>query len=178
MGVDVRVAVGIGLAGCCAEAGGAADRRLEEVLPGGAGLQEGLVVEARRQDARARRRHRAEVEGEARPVVLAARDEALGERHGGRAGVRLEPGAGAEADEGVRLLDAGGEDAAGAMVLEAAADEGDAVGEQRGGEGVAGEAGQAAAVPGEGEGCSAVDPRPPSGRRRIMAAPRRWSARR
>ena len=35
-GVEMVVAVGVGRAGGGAEAGGAADHRLEEVLPGGA----------------------------------------------------------------------------------------------------------------------------------------------
>src|SRR3546814_18627431 len=54
--------------------------------------------------------------------------------------VGLGPRAAAQGDQRVGLLDAGGEQAAWAVVLEAATVEVAAAGEQRGGEGVAGEA--------------------------------------
>ena len=63
----------------------------------------------------------------------------------------------AELDEGVGVFGAGGDDAARAVVLEAAADEGDAVGEEGGGDGVAAEGVDGASVEGELEGRVAVD---------------------
>jgi hypothetical protein len=52
VGVEVFVTVGIFAVRGLAETGGAADRRLEEMLPGRARPEEGLVVKARRQDRR------------------------------------------------------------------------------------------------------------------------------
>ena len=57
----------------------------------------------------------------------------------------------------VRLLAAGGKDAARAMVLERASDEMDTVGEERGRERISGEAGQSAAVEGEAQPPAAID---------------------
>src|SRR3546814_11413739 len=67
------------------------------------------------------------------------------------------PRAAAQGDQRVGLLDAGGEQAAWAVVLEAATVEVDAAGEQRGGEGVAGEALVAPPIEGEAERPAAVD---------------------
>ena len=63
----------------------------------------------------------------------------------------------AELDQRVGLLRAGGDDAAGPVILEAAPHQMHAVGEQGGGEGVAGMALVALAVEGEADGLGAVD---------------------
>ena len=84
--------------------------------------------------------------------------EAVAELLDRGAGVRLEAaGAAAGADQRVRLVGAGGDDAARAVVLERAAHQVDAVGEQRRGEGVAGEALVALAVEGEADRPAVVD---------------------
>src|SRR3546814_7682867 len=77
-------------------------------------------------------------------------------RHG-RPGVGLGPRAAAQGDQRAGLFDTGREQAARAVVLEAAAVEVDAGGEQGRGEGVAAETAVAFAVEGEGEGPAAVD---------------------
>ncbi len=151
VGVDVEVfvVVGVGAVGGGAEAGGAADGGLEEMLPGGAGGHEGLVVEACWQEGREVRGGGAEVEREAGPVVLAAGGQALVELGGGGPRIGLEAAALAEGDKRVGLLDAAGNDAARAMVLEGTTDQDLAIGEEGGGEGVAGEAAQGLVVPAE-----------------------------
>ena len=149
MGVGVVVGVGIGGVGGPAEARRAPDHRLVQLLPEAGRPHEGLVVEARREDRREQRVDRERVEREGGPAVLARRLQPLVEfRHGG-AGVGLAPGAGAQFDQGVRLLRAGREDAAGPVILERAADETHAVGEQRRGQRVAVVAGEAASVEAE-----------------------------
>ena len=92
-----------------------------------------------------------------RPAVLALRLEAVVELGGGGARVRLAPGAGAQLDDRVRLLRAGREDAARPVVLERAADQRDAVGQQRRGERIAGMALVGAAVELEQQRLAAVD---------------------
>src|SRR3546814_10228498 len=84
-------------------------------------------------------------------LVLAGRFQAVVEFGHRRPRVGLGPRAAAQGDQRVGLLDAGGEQAAWAVVLEAATVEVDAAGEQRGGEGVAGEALVAPPIEGEAE---------------------------
>ena len=152
------VAVGIALGRRLAEARGAAD----ELLPEQPALRrgrphEGLVVEARGQDLRDPARHRAQVEGERGPAVLRLRDQAVVELALRRLDVRLGARLRADLHQRVRLLDAGADDAARPVVLEAAADEVHAVRQQRRGQRVAGIALVALAVEGEGERPAAVD---------------------
>ncbi len=71
MHVVLGVAVGIGDDGGAAEAGHGADLRLVEALPGARRPHEGLVVEARRQERRGEIVHRAGVELQRGPAVLA-----------------------------------------------------------------------------------------------------------
>jgi hypothetical protein len=151
------VEVGVGLAREAAEARGAADGGLVDALPEGAGPHEGLVVEARRQERGKEVVYAQRVEGEARPAVLASGIEAVEELGHGGAGVGLLPGAGAQLHEGVGLLRARRQEAAGAVVLEAPAEELHAAREERGGQRVAGVAGIGAAVEGEAQRAAAVD---------------------
>ncbi len=136
-GIGIFVAVLVAVLRHLAETGGFADDRLEDMLPGGARIHEGLVVEACGQEPREVVVDRPHVEVEARPVVLAFRDgafEKLGRRH---PLVRLEPPAGAETDEGVRLLRTGGHDTARAVILERPPDQHLIGAKQRRGERVA-----------------------------------------
>ena len=158
MGEAAGVAVGVGLGGRDPEAGGVADHRLVDPVPEGARPHEGLVVEAGREQRSHAVVDRADVEGEAGPAVLAGRLEAVAQLLDGGAGVRLEAaGAAAGAHQRVRLVGAGGDHAARAVVLERAAHQVDAVGEQRRGQGVAGEAGVALAVEAEADRLRVVD---------------------
>ena len=81
-----------------------------------------------------------------------------GHRGGGEHGlghVAREPGG--DLDQGVGFLDAGGHDAAGPVLVQGVARAQPAVGQQGGGEGVAGVAGVLTAVQGEAPGDAAVD---------------------
>ena len=156
MGVDLVVAIGVRSVGGVAEAGGVAQEVFVE-RPEAAGPHEGLVVEAGGDERSGETEGGHEVEVQAGPGVDVADFEPG--RGGGDGGQPVGEGAGAvaELDEGVGVFGAGGDDAAGAVVLEAAADEGDAVGEEGGGDGVAAEGTDGASVKGELEGRVAVD---------------------
>ena len=148
-----RIVVGIGLVGRDAEAGRGADVRFVEALPGGLRPHEGLVVEAGRKHRRGEVVDRADVEGERRPAVLRCRGQPVIELlHGGADIRRLARGVALDLDQRVGLFRAGRQDAARAMVFERAADEMDAVGEQRRGQRVALDAGVGLAVEGEARG--------------------------
>ena len=67
----------VGAAAQAAEAGGAAQQRLVDHLPGPPGRHEGLVVEARRQESRQQVVDRQRVKSQRGPAVLTARIEAL-----------------------------------------------------------------------------------------------------
>src|SRR5690606_25377476 len=125
-------------------------------LPPGARPHEGLVEEARRQQRRGEFVGVAKVEGERRPAVLALGDEAVVKLSDGRPHVGLASRSLTKLDERVRLLDAGREEPARPVVLEAAADEMNAVRQQGGGQGVAGMALVGPPVEGEAENARAV----------------------
>ena len=158
MRVAMLVTIGIRLARGLAQARGGADHALVDIAPPGARPHEGLVVEAGRQQRAEEVVDPAQVELDRGPAILAARDEAIEELDLGGPDVGLGAGALAELDQGVGLLRPGRDDAARAMILEAPPDQMDAVGEQRRGQGVAGEALVARAVEGKTEAASAVDP--------------------
>ncbi len=103
--------------------------------------EEALVVEGRRNEAReAIDEGKAIVRG--RPLrVDRTKHHAVAERLDGCPAIGIVTLAVAQIEDRVRLLDAGREDAARAVILEAAADDRNAIGEQRGGNRVAGEAG-------------------------------------
>ena len=123
VGVDLLVAVGVGLGRRATEAGGAADQRLVDVGPERAGPKEGLVVEARRQELRQGGVHRAHVALQARPAVLRGGDEAVVQLGRGGARVGLVPRPLAEVHERVGLLGPRRHDAARAVVLERSPDQ-------------------------------------------------------
>ena len=157
MGIGLFVAVGVGMLGRPPEAGGAADHRLEQPLPRRPRVDEGLVVEPGREEPPQPVVDRADVAVKARPGVLPDRHHPRLERGGGGALVRLEPRAGAEAEERVRLFRARGERAARAVILEAAPHDQLAAAEQRRGERVAGKARAVAALEAERTRRAAVD---------------------
>ncbi|MND95943.1 hypothetical protein D3C80_882110 [compost metagenome] len=140
------------------EAGGLADVLLvgqPEVLR----VHEGLVVEPGRHHLAADLAEDAhDIVVHARPAVGAVGHQAgeqglLGGAHVGHLGVL----GGTELQHGVGLFGTGGDDAARAGVLEAAADDVDAVGQQGRGQGVAGEALVVLAVEGKGQRLAAID---------------------
>ena len=116
-----------------------------------------LVVEAGRQEARDEAVDGAQVEVDGGPAVDARRLQSVVQLdlRGDVVGQRV--CAGPELHERVRLLDAAADDTARPVVLEAPADEADAVRQQRGGERVALESGVALAVECEIERPAAVD---------------------
>ena len=88
-GVGLLVGVGIGRAGQAAEAGGAADQRLVDLLPEGGGPHEGLVVEARGQEGRQQIVGAGHIEAQRGPAVLAGGLEAVVKLDHRGLGVRL-----------------------------------------------------------------------------------------
>ena len=159
VGVHLVVGIGIGLVRRGAEAGGAADDPLVS-HPQAGRPHERLVVEAGGEKRREPLGDGAGIEIDARPAVDAGRPQPVVEIDDGGRQVGLGVGAGFQLHQGVGLLDAGGEDAARAVILEAAADHGDVVGEQRRGQGVPRMALVAAAVEGERQRPVAVDAAP------------------
>ena len=156
--VDVHlvIAVGVGAVRGAAQAGGAADHRFVGHPQGGRPL-EGLVVEAGGHEAREQAERRGEVVIDARPAIDAGGGEAVVELDAGGAGVGQGVGAALHLDDGVGLLRSRREDAAWTVVLEAAPDHRDPVGDQRRGQGVAGVALVVAAVEGEAQRPAAFD---------------------
>ena len=157
------IAVGIGLARTDAKTRGAADRRLIDMRPGPVLAEEvraheRLVVEAGPEQRRQEIVHRADVECERGPAVLARSAQSLVELDLGRAQVGREPaGPARDGDERVRLLRAGAEDSARPVIFVRAPNQMDAIGEQRRGERVAGVALMQKAVEREGERARAID---------------------
>jgi len=139
-----------------AEAGGGANDALVEHPPV-ARPHEGLVVKTRRQKARKDIVDSPHVEIQRRPTILTGRREPVEELDGGGAQVRLLAIGFSQRDERVGLLDAGAEDAAAAMVLEAASHHPDTVGKQRRRQGVARKARVGAAVEAKGHGPIPID---------------------
>ena len=135
--VGLVVMVRVALSRRLAEAGGVADDVLV-LHPQGSRPHEGLVIEAGGKNARQLVERCAHVEADAGPAVLGFGGQALDQLDLGGAHVGVAACALAELQQRVRLLRAGGEDAARAVVLEAASDQVHAVGEQRRGQGVAG----------------------------------------
>ena len=135
-------------------------RATDEVLvlhPPLSGPHECLVVEPGGNHGAEQTVHRAGVEPHARPAVLACGGQTVVDLHLGRPRIRLADRAGAELNQRVGLLDSVSDDPARAVILEAASDQAHAMGEERGGEGVAGIAGISITVEREAHGIPAVD---------------------
>ncbi len=116
------------------EARHGADRRLER-LP--ARPEEGLVVEARRHEGGELVDQRGAIVSGGRQGVDRAHGEIVLERFRGGAEVRRRASRTRHVDDRVRLLGPGAPDSARPVIFEAAADDADAVGEQRRGDAVA-----------------------------------------
>src|SRR5450830_1676360 len=157
--VHVVVGIRIVLGRRATEARGLADVLLVS-HPERLRVHEGLVVETRwHQLAADLAENPHHVVVDARPAVGAGGDQALIQRLLGGTHVRdLGRFGGTELQDGVRLFGTGGEDAPGTGILEAAADDIDPVGQQRGGQGVAFKAFVDLAVEGEAQDFVAVDP--------------------
>ena len=134
--VAMRVTRGVAIGVCrprrYAEARGCADARLVERLPRAARPHEGLVVEARGDEGRHQIVDGTDIEREARPAVLALRHEAVVELELRGAHVR---GAArripAHTHERIGFLGARGQHAPRPVILEGAAEQMHAVGQQR-----------------------------------------------
>src|SRR5258708_7791452 len=138
------------------EAGGATDEPFVFLPPAGRS-EEGLVVEASRDERRDEIIGAAKIEADRGGAVLAGGDQAVAELgHGGaRVGDAALPQS--QLQERVRLLGASRINAARPVILEAAANQMDAVGDERRGEGVAGVTLIGDAVEDEVPGLAAVD---------------------
>ena len=141
-----------------AEAGRATDRRLVEVLPGALRADEGLVVEADGKQRRRKAVDRHRIPLQRRPGVLRARLQALVELDLRRAQIGRDATlARVERDQRVRLVRPQRERTARPMVFERAPHQMNAVGDERGGERIAGEAVVGLAVEEERDGLRAID---------------------
>ncbi len=168
-----RIAIRIGLARGSAEARGATDHRLIDMAPGPARTHEGLVIEARPKERRKEIVDRAEVELERGPAVLARSAKSIVKLDLGRAQIGgCAAGSARKRDQRVRLLGAGGEDAARAVIFERAPHEMEAVGDQGGRERVAGAALVIEPIEGEDEGARRVDRAAARETKRLAHAPR------
>ena len=156
-GVGFFVNRGLVLALQGAKPGGAADQRFVQTLPKRAGPHEGLVVEARAEEGGGEVVHRQQVIGEGRPAVLAFRGQAVVDFLHSGAGVGGLAAAVEDFDKGVGFLGPGGQNAARAVVFEAAAHQADVIGQKRRGDCVALEALEGPAVEFEADGLAAVD---------------------
>ena len=154
MRVDGVVARGIALPRRFRDAGRAPDPPFVEI-PGRP--LEGLVIEGGVPERRGPVERAAEIEAHARPGILGAHLETLPHGDHRRARRWLEFRAAAECDECIRFLRADGEHASRPVQFHSAADDRDIVGEERRGDGVAGEGGQPPAVPAEVDGLRAID---------------------
>src|SRR3954470_22998061 len=121
-------------------------------------MHEGLVVEAGDEDLRQDVVDRTHVGLDIGPGVLAVCRQTFVDLDLGGAQVRLGAVAALKLDQRVWLFRTGGENAARTVILEAAGDQMDAVGEQGRGEGIAGIALERTAVEGEVDRAAPVDP--------------------
>ena len=128
--VSLVVAIRIGFGGGSPKPGGSADGSFvghpQESRP-----FECLVIETGGEEAPQPGVDRAEIEGDRRPAVLTAGDQAVVQLDLRGAPVGFGVGAAFQLHQRIGLLGTGGEDSPGAVVLEAAADQHDAVGQQR-----------------------------------------------
>ena len=157
MHMQLLVAVRVAPGRCDAKAGGAANERLVDVLPEPLRPLEGLVIKAGWEEARQGVVDDAHIEVEVGPAVLAHRHQAVKELDLGGTQVRIMAHAFAHPGKRVHFLRAEPDDAARAVILEAAAEHLLAVGHHGGSERIAGKARHALAVEGEAQWLRAVD---------------------
>ena len=99
--------------------------------------KKGLVVKAGGQHRRCHTKDRARIKAQARPAVLAGRNQPVINEHVGRARIRLAPSSLADRHQSVGFLDARRHNPAWPVIFEAAPDEANAVAQQCGGERIA-----------------------------------------
>jgi hypothetical protein len=159
MGVEMLVPVGVRVLGIgrFAKARRLPDEWLEHVFPERARVDEGLVVESGRQEARECCVHLPDVPFEAGPVVLRRGGQAVEELGGRGALVGFMPVTLPEVHERVGFFPARRNDAARAVILERPAHDPLAVGHERGGKRITGMARKTLAVEGEFDLRAAVD---------------------
>ncbi len=156
MRVTLLVVIGVGSIGGAPHPGGAADEMLIE-LPRALRPHESLVVEASGQQRRHQRGSSADIEAEGGKAILTLRREPVIELDHRRPRIGLGTRPVAQPDQRIWLLRPRAQDAARPMVLETPTDQAHAIGEERRGEAVAGEALIAAAIEGEVERSIAID---------------------
>ena len=140
-----------------AQTGGAADHRLVQPFPEGARPHEGLVVEARTQKGGGQIVNRQQIMAQRRPAVLALRAEPFVDfLHRGADVGRLLIGF-QHLDQRIRLFRSGGQHAARAVVLEAAANQFHPIRQQRRRQRVARMPGEGLPVKAKADGPAAVD---------------------
>src|SRR5579864_8645449 len=161
MEVSVLVAIGVSLARAAAHAGHATNVRLVSYPPSGRPL-ECLVIESGGQETRKEAGCGAEIEIDGRPAILAGCHQTFEEFDLRSSAVRLGARAQPELNQRIGLLGTDAEHAARAVVLETAADDAHAIGQQRGSKRIAGIALVAPTVEDEGEWLRAVNE--PAGR--------------
>ena len=158
--IDLFIAVGVAQRGGRPQTRRFADDRFKHVFPRRARVNEGFIVESGGQKPRQKGVHHPDIIGQRWPVVLAARLQTVEQFGCGGALVRFGPVAGAKVDQGVRLFDTGGNNAARTVVFETAPDQHLIIGQQRRGQGIARKAAQRGAVKGEFLGRAAVNQPP------------------
>ena len=143
------------------EPGSPADHRLDQAVPEPRADEEGLVVEARREEPRQQRVNRAQIEAERGEGVDRLGGQALTQFSHGCAVVGLARAlfrfGDVAVDECVGLFDACRHDPARAVILERTADQMHAVGQQRRGNCIAAVALVGLAVKGEAQQLAAID---------------------
>ena len=131
------IGVGIFLAGGFAQTRGSTDERLIDLVPEAAWPHEGLVIETGREQHIGAIVHGPDVEGQARPFVLAFGDQPLAQFLHGGAGVGFKPARPARgADQGIRFLGPGGDGTTRTVVFERSSHQVNAIGQQGRGDGV------------------------------------------
>ena len=131
------IAIRIGRIRRLAPTRGASDQRLVDPPPQPGRTEEGLVVEARRQQLRAPAEDRADIEPGRGEDIHAAGAQAIGKRHLGRHQVRHRGRTAADLHQPVGVLHPRRHDAARPVILKAAPDQVNAVGDQCRGQGIA-----------------------------------------
>jgi len=157
MRMEMLVGVLITILRRLAQTRGLANEGLVDMLPERTREHEHLVVEARRQEARQMRVDRADVEFEARPVVLRCRGQPVEHLCRGDTLVRLETPPLAEIDQSVGFLGPARDDPARAVVFERPPHQHLVIGQQCRGKRIAFISAQMFAVEGEGHRLAAVD---------------------
>ena len=143
------------------EPGRPPDHRLDQAVPETRADEEGLVVEARREEPRQQRVDRAQIEAQRREGVDRLGGQALTQFGHGCAVVGLARApfrfGNVAIDERIGLFDPGGDNPARAVILERTADEVHAVGQQRRSHGITAVALIGPAVKGEAQRLAAID---------------------